>query len=199
MNSANDLVSNNQSRCENTYFECNENSFDATTILFSENFETITNEAKLEPLGWLNINTTGDEKIWEDKKITNIDNRVMNISAFNTGLQPLNAWLITPEVNINETTGAFIQFRLRTVFNNGNALKVWITNDYQDSFETVNWLLLDIDFPTSSSNYITVKQDISCLTGNIRLAFEYTGYDSVITSTYHIDDIIIYKENDIVK
>ena len=192
MNSIENLSFVNENRCENIYFECNPNSFEATDILFNQDFENITNEVQLEPLGWIDLNITGDEERWEDRKITNIDNRVMTISAFNTGLQPLNAWLVTPEIDITNTTNNFIQFRVRTLFNNGNALKVWITDNFNENIENTNWELLEVDLPRNTSNYVTIQHDISCLTGNVRLAFEYTGYDSIITSTYQIDDVIFY-------
>ena len=192
LNSIDNLTLNDQERCENTYFNCSQNSFSETNILFNENFETITNENQLTPLGWINVNTTGDEERWEDRKITNVDNRVITISAFNTGLQPLNSWLITPEVDTSNTNNAFVQFRLRTLFNNGNALKVWVTDNFNENIENTNWHLLDISLPRTTSNYVTIQHDISCLSGNIRLAFEYTGYDSIITSTYQIDDVTFY-------
>jgi len=95
MNSANDLSFTSESRCENDYFECAENNLDSSIELFKEDFNEITNENQLDALGWLNVNITGDEKRWTDKKITNIDNRVLTISAFNSDLSPLNVWLIT--------------------------------------------------------------------------------------------------------
>lgn len=196
MNSASDINFPNVSRCEHEYFECNPITLESEkeTILLNQDFEEITNENLLEPLGWLNTNITGDEKRWTDKKITNIDNRVLTLSAFNSNLQPLHAWLITPEINLSGVTKASLQFRVRTLYNNGDALKIWITDAFSGDIKTTDWKLFDIDLPNSSSNYVTVQKDISCLTGNIRIGFEYKGYDSVLTSTYDIDDIIISAE-----
>ena len=194
MNSANDLNFFNETRCDVEYYDCNNNNFTGMFVLFNEDFEEITNENLLEPLGWLNVNITGDEKRWVDKKITNVDNRVITLSAFNSNLQPLHVWLVTPEVNTDTALNTYLQFRVRTLFNNGDALKVWITNNFSEHIETTEWELLNIDFPNISSNYITVKKDISCLSGNIRIGFEYKGFDSIITSTYDIDNIFIYAE-----
>ena len=196
MNSAMDINFEDESRCENEYFECQQidvasNSLESSRIIFQEDFETITNENLLEPLGWINLNITGDEKRWTDKKITNVDNRVLTLSAFNSNLQPLHVWLITPEIDISETTNAILEFRIRTLFNNGDAIKIWVTNTFTGDPTNTSWKLLNIDLPNTSSNYITVQQDISCLSGNIRVAFEYKGYDSILTSTYDIDDIVI--------
>ena len=192
MNSANDLSFTSESRCENDYFECAENNLDTYIELFKEDFNEITNENQLDALGWLNVNITGDEKRWTDKKITNIDNRVLTISAFNSDLSPLNVWLVTPEINTANQENILFKCRLRTLFNNGDALKIWVTDNFTDDINTTSWELLPIDLPRGSSNYITIQQNLSCLSNNIRIAFEYTGYDPLITSTYEIDEIIIY-------
>lgn len=186
----------NEIRCEPTYFDCTQEAFENESIIFQQDFESITNENLLEPDGWININVTGDEDRWTDKKITNIDNRVLTISAFNSGLQPLNAWLILPEFEILEGENINFSCRLRTLFNNGDALKLWVTNEYTGDPTSTNWQQFQIDLPNITSNYITVDQNIACLTGTIRIAFEYKGYDSVLTSTYDIDDIIITKETE---
>ena len=122
------------------------------------------------------------------------NNRVLTLSAFNSNLQPLHVWLVTPEVNIGNTNGAYVQFRVRTLFNNGDALKVWITDAFSENITVTDWKLLNVDLPNSTSNYITIKNGISCLSGNIRIGFEYKGYDSILTSTYDIDDVIIGVE-----
>jgi len=195
MNSISNLDFKNNLRCEPIFFKCDGSDFTTMEVLFEEDFETITNENKLEPLGWFNINVTGDEKRWVDKKVTNVDNRTLSISAFNTSLQPLEAWLITPEVNLDEAENAYLKFRVRTRFNTGRTLNVWITNSFTgDPLET-DWELLPVQIPVKSSNFKTIRQSISCLSGKIRVAFQYKGFDPIATSTYEIDDIQIIGKN----
>lgn len=193
MNSITDLNFEHEDRCEPVFFDCPSNGQNVNTIIFEEDFEEITNEVKLEPLGWYNINVTGDEKRWEDRKVTNIDNRTLVISAFNSNLRPLEAWLITPEIDLTNTESAEMTVRVRTRFNNGKTLKIWITNSYSGDPLTTNWILLPIEVPTESSNFRTLKQNISCITGKIRIAFQYKGFDPVATSTYEIDDLKFYS------
>lgn len=192
MNSATDLQFVETERCDPHFFDCEQIGIMPTNVLFKEDFETITNENKLEPLGWENINITGDEKRWTDKKITNINNRVLSISAFNTKLRPLEAWLITPEINTEEVTGLYLEFRVRTRFNNGKTLKIWLTDAYSGDPLTTDWKLLEVDIPITSSNYVTIQKNISCLSGKVRVAFQYKGYDPSATSTYEIDDVVFY-------
>lgn len=188
-NSISDFDFINQERCEPVFFDCPINNTVLETIIFKEDFEEITNEARLEPLGWFNINVTGDEKRWQDKKVTNVDNRTMAISAFNTNLRPLEAWLITPEINLDGVDEAVMRVRVRTRFNNGQALKIWISNSYSGNPLTTHWIQLDLDLPVATSNFKTLEQKISCIGGSVRIAFQYKGFDPVVTSTYEIDDL----------
>ncbi len=193
MNSITDLNFEQEDRCESVFFDCPSNGKNANAIIFQEDFEEITNEIKLEPLGWYNINVTGDEKRWEDRKVTNVDNRTLTISAFNSNLRPLEAWLITPEIDLTNIESATMSVRVRTRFNNGKTLKIWITNSYSGDPLTTNWMLLPVDIPVESSNFRTLQQNISCAVGKVRIAFQYKGFDPVITSTYEIDDLKIYS------
>ena len=189
MNSIQGLNFKEEKRCEPIFFECKADKASSSEILFEEDFETITNEKKLEPLGWFNINVTGDEKRWTDKKVTNVNNRTLTISAFNSNLKPLEAWLITPEIDLEKVEKAYLKFRVRTRFNTGKALYIWVTDLYSGDPLTTDWKLLPVEIPVESSNFKTIEYPISCLTGKIRLAFQYKGYDPIVTSTYEIDDI----------
>lgn len=190
MNSIADLdFPQSNARCESNFFECATTNVEVADLLFSEDFETITNENKLEPLGWFNINVTGDEKRWEDRKVTNINNRTLSISAFNTNLRPLEAWLITPEINLEGIADAYFKCKIRTRFNNGKTLNLWITNAYTGDPLTTVWELLPAEIPIASSNFKTIIQSISCKSGKIRIAFQYKGFDPIATSTYELDDV----------
>jgi len=194
INNVEDLDFKSTARCDPVFFECLETDFSASRVLFEENFETITNENKLDVLGWFNGNVTGDEKRWEDRKVTNINNRTLNISAFNTNLRPLEAWLITPEVDLDGTEKAYFKCKIRTRFNNGKNLNMWITNSYSGNPLTTNWELLPVEIPVRSSNFKTIQQSISCISGKIRVAFQYKGFDPVSTSTYEIDNVQFFGE-----
>ncbi|WP_010181987.1 DUF5689 domain-containing protein [Aquimarina agarilytica] len=192
MNSAADLSFESDTRCDPVFFDCKPVENKSKTLLFSEDFETITNEEKLERLGWINVNVTGDEKRWADKKITNVNNRVLTISAFNTNLRPLEAWLITPEIDLTMLNEATLEFKVRSQFNNGKILNVWITNNFKDNPKSTLWELLPVKIPRASSNYKVITQNISCISGKVRVGFQYKGFDPLATSTYQIDDVQFY-------
>ena len=195
MNSISEIDFNEIDRCKSTFFECAMNDMQgAKKEIFKEDFELITNEVKLEPLGWVNVNVTGDEKRWQDRKATNVNNRTLTISAFNTNLRPLEAWLITPEIDLGKSGNPVFSVRIRTRFNNGTALKVWITNSFTSNPLTASWEELPLEIPVYSSNFITLKQNLSCINGPVRIAFQYKGFDPVVTSTYDIDDVFVYTQ-----
>lgn len=196
VNTPQDIIFDTQMpSCETSYFSCEDASFEAVlnakkTPIFTEDFLEITNENQLITSGWTNSNITGDFERWEDYKITNQDYRVMSISAYNTNLQPLEAWLITPELSIpdNENHEVFFNFRLRTLYNNGDGLKVYVSENFTTDIITATWQEFALELPRNSSNFQTFSKQISCLKGKqVHFAFQYKGYDPFITSRYDLD------------
>ncbi len=194
INSSRDLMFHQSTRCDLEYLSCGINVLQPrTTVLFEEDFEKITKDKQLDELGWINVNSHGDDKRWGNKKIRNVANRVMTISAFNSGLNPLEAWLITPAIDMDQTTDEVLSFEVQTSFNNGKALTIWVTNNFTGDPETTKWVPLDIAIPQKNTNNVKVSPfSISCLGGKIRIAFRYKGRDPGSTSTYNLDNIKIY-------
>ncbi len=195
LNEVKDIKMDIEERCDPLTFGCDTSIITSKEreVLFIEDFNTVTNPNSLEAEDWFNINVTGDEVKWDDKKITNIDNRVLDISANNTGLVPLEAWLITPEITVNTVDDIFFSCSIRTDNNNGKALNIWVTNGWDGNPLTTDWQLLDLEIPINNENYVTLLQKINCLEGNIRIGFQYRGFDPVITSIYEIDDVQFFK------
>lgn len=193
MNTPNDLIFSGNKRCDPEYLLCDPPINNGSSkVLFEENFDAITKTAKLEDLGWINHNSTGDDKRWENKKIRNVANRVMTISAFNSKLNPLEAWLITPEIDLDRTTDEVLSFEIQTGFNNGKALTVWATTEYKGHSDSTEWLPLDVIIPSKNANKVQIPPfSISCLTGKLRIAFRYNGRDPGATSTYSLDNVQI--------
>ncbi len=198
INEPTDIQFTNTNRCDPNFYDCQiTTNRENKTLLFFEDFNDITNPSQLENRDWFNINTTGDEIKWGDRKVPNIDNRVLDISARNSGLRPLEAWLVTPKISLTTIEEIAFSTRLRTDNNNGKALNIWITNDWNGNPSTTAWQLLDLEIPTNNSNYVTLIQRIqgNCIAGDIRIGFQYLGYDPVVTSIYEIDEVQFYKLN----
>ncbi len=195
MTTSNEMRFGENTRCDVAYLSCEApTSNSRNTVLFEEGFESITNTDQITTvLGWTNSNSNGDDKYWQYRKIRNVENREVTISAYNTGLNPLEVWLVTPEINLDGTTDEVLSFEVQTSFNNGKALTVWATTSYTRDPETTKWLPLDIDLPQKTANKIKIENfPISCLNGKLHIAFRYNGRDPGVTSTYSIDKVKIY-------
>ncbi|WP_372918986.1 DUF5689 domain-containing protein [Salegentibacter sp.] len=184
----------NQERCDPEFFSCGENATSGPEVIFEENFTNITSKEKLEAEGWTNLNTNGGNEVF--KPGTFDGDRYIRISAFNTEEIPLEAWLVSPPINLDNSTSEVLSFEIMASYDNATILEVLISNDYSGNPSTTDWMLLDAKIPVGPSNqygngYIKTELDISCLDGVINLAFRYLGSAPDKTTTYDIDNIRI--------
>ena len=192
LNTPEDLSFEDGARCDPEFFKCGENSTPGVEILFQESFETITTLRMLETRGWTNINVSGGSEVF--KPGTLAGNRHVRISAYRTQEAPLEAWLVTPGISLNNSREEVLSFDLRSSFDNATILRVYITNEYSGNPLTTNWNLLDAQIPLGPSNQAATNFkrsliDISCMEGTINVAFRYMGGIPDKTTTYDIDNI----------
>ncbi len=158
--------------------------------VFEEDFQTITNEAQLDALGWTNVNVSGGSERFEDSSFSG--NRYMKISAFGTGESPLEAWLVTPAINLDGTTQEELSFDVSANFETGTILEVFITNNFTGDPTTTDWTLVDANIPVGGSgfgSFVGSNINISCLDGDVHVAFKYLGADGGAETRYHIDEV----------
>ncbi|CAM4217082.1 DUF5689 domain-containing protein [Gillisia hiemivivida] len=192
LNSPENLQFEEDSRCDPNYLKCGENLSVGSKVLFEENFVGISNENMLDGRGWTNINVNGGNERFEDG-ILNSD-RYIRISAFKTNENPLEAWLITPGIYLNNSINEVLSFDIKASYDNGIFLSVLITNSFTGNPLTTEWQLLDATIPIGptsqfGTNFKNSKIDISCLEGTINMAFKYLGAAPDKTTTYDIDNI----------
>ena len=192
LNSPENLQFAEDSRCDPNYLKCGNNEISGSKVLFEENFVGISNENILDGRGWTNINVNGGNERFEDG-ILNSD-RYIRISAYGTSENPLEAWLITPGINLNFTTAEVLSVDMKASYDNGIFLSVLITNGFTGNPLTTEWQLLDANIPVGPSNqfgttFRNSKIDISCMEGSINVAFKYLGAAPDKTTTYDIDNI----------
>ncbi|EDP96622.1 DUF5689 domain-containing protein [Kordia algicida OT-1] len=176
-------------RCDPDVLDCTGPVSTATTI-FEEDFQAITNEAQLDALGWTNVNVSGGSERYEDSSFSG--DRYMKISAFGTGESPLEAWLVTPAINLDGTTQEELSFEISANFETGTILEAFITENYTGDPTTTEWTLLDANIPVGGSgfgSFVSSELNISCLNGDVHVAFKYLGADGGAETRYHIDDI----------
>jgi hypothetical protein len=109
----------------------------------------------------------------------------------------MEVWLITPAINLDTTENEFLDFSTKTGYNNGAALTVFVSTDFTGDINAATWLMVDgtiANGPSSgyeSSFTNSGHVDVSCLEGDMYVAFRYKGGASGITTTFQIDDVTV--------
>ncbi|CAM4200781.1 DUF5689 domain-containing protein [Gillisia limnaea] len=192
LNTPEDLSFEDGARCDPEFFKCGENSTPGVEIVFQESFETITTLRMLETRGWTNVNVSGGSVVFKPGTLGG--NRHLRISAYNTIEAPLEAWLVTPAIDLEKTDSEVLAFDLRSSFDNATILRVYISDSYSGNPLTTSWKLLDAEIPLGPSNqaatfFKRTHVDISCLQGTVHVAFRYMGGIPDKTTTYDVDNI----------
>jgi len=181
-----------EDRCDPIVLECTDPVSTAITV-FNEDFQTITNEAQLDAMGWTNVNVSGGSERYEDNSFSG--DTYMKISAFGTSESPMEAWLMTPAINLDSSTNEELTFEVSSNFETGKILTAFITENYTgDPTTTTDWIELDANIPIGDGgfgDFVTSNINISCLNGDVHVAFKYLGAAGGAETRYHIDDIKI--------
>lgn len=188
INSPEDINFDSTERCDPEFLECTGPS-GGGSVIFQENFEgfgTYTSE------GWDNINISGTSTDWFISSFSG--NFYSRISAFNSSNSEADVWLVTPPINLDNTTGEQLSFDLEAAFDNGTILSVYVSTDYAGDPTTATWQILDATIPVGPSGGFGGLQpvgpiNISCVEGTAVFGFFYEGSDPGATTRYHLDNI----------
>lgn len=173
--------------------------------LFSENFESVPTgtTANIALPGWTNVQMNGANPRWTGRIFSN--NKYAQMSAFQANNTNTDARLITPGINLDNSTDEFLRFGYKTGFANGQALTVWYSTNYSGAgtVEAVNaatWIQFPVDLNVQDTSfasefYSSGQIDLSNISGTIHISFRYVGSSSGITTTYQIDNIEIIGNN----
>lgn len=194
LNTPEELQFDRETRCDPEFLNCGTNEVMGSKVLFEENFVGISNENILDGRGWTNINVNGGNERFEDGILNSY--RYIRISAFGTQENPLEAWLVTPGVNLNNSGNEVLSFDIKSSYDNGVLLTVLVSTNFTGNPLTTEWQLLDAKIPIGPSSqfgksFKNSKVDISCLQGTVHIAFKYLGAAPDKTTTYDIDNIRI--------
>lgn len=179
-------------RCDPEFLECGTSSIQGPEVIFEENFNSVTTTNKLSSMGWTNINVNGGAKRFELGNLSG--NKYVRISAYNTQEAPLETWLVTPAIDLDKSTGEILSFELLASYDNASILEVYVSTQFTGNPLTTSWRLVDANIPVGPSsqygkNYKKTEIDVSCLAGEMYLAFRYLGAAPDKTTTYDIDNI----------
>ena len=181
----------NGERCDKEFLQCDSSSPEPSMVIFEENFDGVTSQTILNSRKWTNINVSGGEKRFTPTMVNG--NRLLRISAYNTLESPLEAWLVSPVIDLDESSGELVEFDLLASYDNGLFMEVFITQDFSGDPRTTEWRLLDAHIPLGPSGGNTnifkkSKIDISCLDGKVWIGFRYLGAAPDKTTTYDLDN-----------
>ncbi|MCF6350151.1 MAG: DUF5689 domain-containing protein [Flavobacteriaceae bacterium] len=191
VNSINDINFDNENRCDPDTLMCSTTS-GGGSIFFDENFESFGGFASE---GWVNINVIdagGTDWVIGDFS----SNSYAQISGFGSDENEIDVWLVSPTINMDSTTGEELNFDIQANFDNGTILSVFIATNFTGDVTTADWVQLDVNIPNGPASgfgpFTSVgPTNISCLDGDINIAFFYEGSDPSATTRYHIDNIEI--------
>ncbi|CAM1342779.1 DUF5689 domain-containing protein [Tenacibaculum amylolyticum] len=194
-NSPADLDFSNPERCDPPVLDCGTGAVGGSTVLLDETFDSYGTTADVEAAGWTNINANGGATTFSLRSFSG--NKYMQGSAFRTGENPLEMWLISPAVNLNGTTNEELTFETKTGFNNGEALSVWVSTDYTGDVAAATWLRVDATLANGPSSGFepnftqSGSINLSCLDGDVYVAFRYAGGDGGVTTTFQVENVRI--------
>lgn len=184
-----------EDRCDPKFFYCEGNYENNTKLIFIEDFESINKTGDLEELGWKNENVNFGKVKY--KKGTFNNNNYMKISAYNSEENPLEAWLVTPAISLDDSMDEILTFETKASYDNGTILTVWVATDLSENIKEANWQQLDIKISVGPSGtygteyFSSGEINLNCLGGNVYIGFRYIGSDPGITTTYEIDNVKI--------
>lgn len=192
-NTPSDLEFTDMDRCDPPVLECT-GTAGGSTILLDEDFESLTSNTALTNAGWTNVNVNGGGGLYESRSFSG--NRYLQVSAFRSGENPFEAWLVSPEVDLDSTTNEELTFETNTGYDNGKAMSVYVSSNFTGDVTTATWLRVDAVLSEGPKfGYNSFKSsgsiNISCLTGKLHVAFKYEGADNGVTTTFQIDNVKI--------
>ena len=190
VNSVADIEFNDPNRCDPVVLECTGVSGGGST-LYSENFEGFGGYAAE---GWTMTNVDGGSVDWFISSFSG--NNYSRISAFSSGESAAEVWLVTPDIDMDTTTGEELSFDLEAAFANGIIISVYASTDFSGDVTTATWTQLDANIQAGPSSgfggFETIDPiNISCLDGSVNFAFVYAGSDPSATTRYHLDNLVI--------
>ncbi|WP_373057372.1 DUF5689 domain-containing protein [Zunongwangia sp. H14] len=179
-------------RCDPEFFKCAGNIAEGPEVIFSEDFTEVTTLTALASRGWRNVNVSGGSEKF--KPGTRNGNRYFRISAYNTTENLLEAWLVTPGIELDSTRGEVFSADVMASFDNATILNMYVTTNFTGNPLTTDWQLLEANIPVGPSSqnaiaYTNTKIDISCLEGTVHFGFHYLGGIPDKTTTYDVDNL----------
>src|SRR5699024_8466457 len=133
-------------------------------VVFNEDFEEYATFSDAETAGWINTNRSGGATKFV---IGSFDNdNYAQISGFESGESEIITYLVSPEINLDNSTEEALTFDLEVAYANGEILTLLITENFTGDVSTTSWTELDLTVPNTPSNGFGGFQNI----GNLNIS-----------------------------
>jgi hypothetical protein len=158
----------------------------------TENFETVGDGKDVALNGWVN-NAQKGTRLWRGKTFSG--NTYVQATAFGDTGAEMEAWLITPAINL--TVPKTLNFKSSVSFWVHNPATLLISTNFNGvNPATATWIPLTATLPdASTTNFAWVDSgtiDLSGFTGKGYIAFKYNGSGpGGQTTTFILDDVVI--------
>lgn len=169
------------------------------SAFYTEDFQTATNNTDLNNPGWTNFAENGT-RVWREKTFSG--NGYAEFSAFGSGAALNTAWLVSPAINLDNTSNELLTFKVAQhhldVNSPGNSLTVYFSTDFDGTnVLAATWTAVPANIPTMSTSwyqFLGSSVDISGYNGNIYVAFKFigSGTNTTLDGAFQVDDIKVY-------
>ena len=167
-------------------------------IIYSENFNSATDNTILDIPGWTNTATVGT-KLWSEQVFSG--NGYAEFSSFASGQSVNVSWLISPKINMDNQEGEVLTFMSAPnfLFSRLNSLEILVSTNYNGTnAAAADWILMPAITPVPEDErftYISSGQiDLSSFKGNLNFAFRVkgSGTNFNLRGTYQIDNVLMF-------
>ena len=169
---------------------------------FTEDFQSVKNNVNFALPGWSNI-VEKASKLW--KTMVSAGNGYAEFNTTSTTAAQNIAWLVSPKINLTDYKNTVLSFRSAQhdlkVDSPSNTLEVYISTNFDGSNVTkATWTKLDAkvaSLSTPTREFISSGGiDLSAYSGNINIAFKYTGSgkDKTLNGAFMVDDVKMFGE-----
>lgn len=172
-----------------------------TAVMLNEGFGTAALFSPITINGWKDIATDGS-KVWIAKEYPAASGaKYAEISAYKSGEVSNVAWLISPVINLAASGVNYLSFDTEFAhWAAGTTLQAYASTDFDGTnVATATWTeLTTAKFASSPlADYTWVNSgrvDLSAFSGNVYIAFKYTGSGTTgKTTTFDVDNVMVYN------
>lgn len=171
------------------------------TTIFSEDFESATNNTNLDFPGWTNFAEEGS-RVWREKTFSG--NGYTEFSTFGSGDDVNVAWLVTPGIDMDAQSNEFLNFKAAQhhLESPENTMEVFVSTDFDGTNVLgATWIAVAANLPSQANDWYDFVDsgliDLSSYTGTLYVAFKVvgSGTNTNLDGAYQIDDLSIIASN----